>query len=93
MQSTKSILLSGFAAFSLMACGGNDEGMASSPNGMASSLTSGSPIDQPYKLKDGDPLDVNTLLSAIDMAGAIAYGSSPFDEALGATAFDQNPRF
>ncbi|MEM9989336.1 MAG: hypothetical protein AAF723_07430, partial [Pseudomonadota bacterium] len=79
--SPKSVILTGVACLALAGCGGSDDGMT----GMASGATASSPLDQPFQLKDGEPLDVGALLTAMDMEGALEYGSSTFDEKLGAT--------
>ncbi|MEM9988042.1 MAG: hypothetical protein AAF723_00875, partial [Pseudomonadota bacterium] len=85
IQSTKSIILSGVAALALVACGGETNGSAGSSDGITLSASGASPLDQPFQLKNGEPLDVDALLQSMEMEGMIAYGASRFDEALGAT--------
>ncbi|MEL7487860.1 MAG: hypothetical protein AAGJ87_11665 [Pseudomonadota bacterium] len=84
----RSILCAGVAALALAACGdkSSDAGGDAKPsNARAASAGAPSPINKPFSLKGGEPLDVEAFFSLMPADARPEYASAEFDDKLGAT--------
>lgn len=88
-------LLAGVAALALISCGKKDnaaDGPKSESSQLAANADAGSPLDANFTLKDGEPVEIDALLSLAPEGKRPTYDSVSFDDKIGATVV-QNLRF
>ncbi len=89
------ILIAGAAAFALAACGDKDAGddaIKSETSAKAAKVSSASPLNADFRLKDGEEVDIAALLAMMPDEANPIYDSVAFDKKLGATVVS-NLRF
>ncbi len=89
------ILIAAAAAFALVACGDKDAGgeaPKSEASAKAAKVSSTSPLDADFRLKDGQEVDIAALLAMMPDEANPTYDSIAFDTKLGATVIS-NLRF
>ncbi len=94
MMRHANILLTGAAALALAACGGGDDGSApaTKASAQATKLSSASPLDAKFTLKNAEELDFDSFLALLPEDSRPTYDSVEFDSGLGATVVS-NLRF
>jgi hypothetical protein len=94
MMTYSKFLLAGVAALALTACGGEKSGDApkTKASAQAAKLSSASPLDTTFTLKDAEEFDVEKFLALMPDESRPTYESAVFDKALGATVLS-NLRF
>ncbi len=81
-------LLAGAAALALVACGDKEqagEAPKSETAAKAAKASAASPLDSKFRLKDGEPLDIEVLLAQMPEESRPTYDGAEFDPKLGAT--------
>ncbi len=81
------LLLAGAAALALTACGkGDDAGApATKTSGEAAKLSSSSPLDKKFTLKNAEEADIDEFFSMFPVENRPTYDSVSFDQSIGAT--------
>ena len=78
-------LLASASALVLAACSDDSDAPSSQSSKEAARTSAGSPLDSNYRLKDGEPVDIDQLLALMPAASRPSYGEAEFDASLGAT--------
>jgi hypothetical protein len=89
------ILIAGAIAFALVACGDKDAGgeaPKSAASAKAAKASAASPLDADFRLKDGEEVDIASLLAMMPDDANPTYDSVAFDKKIGATVVS-NLRF
>ncbi|MFZ5616047.1 MAG: hypothetical protein ACOZAA_01815, partial [Pseudomonadota bacterium] len=73
------------ASIALAACGERSEAPSTPTSVAAADLDTASPLDQPYRFKDGAELDIDRLFELLPLYIRPTYESVSFDPKLGAT--------
>lgn len=89
-MTSRSLLLAGAAAITLIGCGNAQSNAETGKASVASisaaaKASSGSPFDKAFKLKSAAATDVDALIASLGYTGPKLYESSSFDSKLGAT--------
>lgn len=82
---TPLIMVSLLALLAPIGCGKKSDVLSSSASVAAADLTTGSPLDKPFRLKGGAEIDVDRLFEILPLYLRPTYEKAEFDSRLGAT--------